>query len=471
MLSSADTLNRRHIIQEEPVSDRPLRTALFVDFDNIYSGLDDLDGVGTANYFATHPMRWLSWIEAGMPGGVGSAALACHERTVLIRRCYLNPRRYSRLRGDFTRAAFTVIDCPPITQQGKTSTDIHMVMDVLDTLDHRTNFDEFIILSGDSDFTPVLLRLRAHDRRTVVVSVGPAAEAYKAAADRVIDGGEFIEHALEYRGKDGVPRADVAAPSARPPENAIHESPSLTVGPSADEDERIMRWLVKTVRTSREPLSFPHVANLLRTTFDGDMAASQYAGHGTFSSLLKDLALDRQGVMSNTSIAPGYLYDPALHVLPVRGNAPVTVLDADSVLQAPEMPDDLASLAGRINSLTGTPFLTTEQYAVAFRAIADELKRNDFSLAGTSKAVRDQASRWGSPVSRAAISFVLQGCSFAGHRFNRGDSADLIGKVFRENVRTLCRDNQLELSVGEEELVDRWILGIVEMPGPLAATV
>ena len=51
----------------------------------------------------------------------------------------------------------------------KTGTDIHMVMDVLDTLEHRTRFDEFIVLSGDADFTPVLLRLRDEMGAALVV--------------------------------------------------------------------------------------------------------------------------------------------------------------------------------------------------------------------------------------------------------------------------------------------------------------
>src|SRR5262249_2598384 len=77
--------------------------------------------------------------------------------------------------------AIEVVDCPPLTSGGKTSADIHMVMDILDTLSHPTRFDEFILLSGDADFTPVLLRLSKHDRRSAILAVGPASVAYKAA--------------------------------------------------------------------------------------------------------------------------------------------------------------------------------------------------------------------------------------------------------------------------------------------------
>lgn len=40
--------------------------------------------------------------------------------------------------------------------EGKTSTDIHMVLDIIDLLQHETHYDEFIVFSADADFTPVL---------------------------------------------------------------------------------------------------------------------------------------------------------------------------------------------------------------------------------------------------------------------------------------------------------------------------
>jgi hypothetical protein len=178
-----------------------IKTALFVDFDNIYLGLKRVDP-DAAERFATEPERWLSWIEMGMPGhGDGDAPAA--ERDVLVRECYLNPRTFYKYRPYFTQSAFEVVDCPALTSQGKTSSDIRMVMGILDALEHRTRFDEFVILSGDADFTPVLLRLRTHDRRTVVLAVGYAARAYKAACDRAITEDTFLEDALGILIDDG----------------------------------------------------------------------------------------------------------------------------------------------------------------------------------------------------------------------------------------------------------------------------
>lgn len=171
-----------------------IRSAMFVDFDNIsitYSSEDQI----LANLFATKPEKWLEWIEKQMPSEhVGDGT----ERRVLVRRCYMNPVVFAQHRPFFTRAGFEVIDCPPLTSRGKTSTDIHMVMDMMDTLDHMTHFDEFIILSGDADFTPVLLRLRKYDRSTSVLAAGYVSPAYKAAADYVIDQETFVREAIGF---------------------------------------------------------------------------------------------------------------------------------------------------------------------------------------------------------------------------------------------------------------------------------
>jgi len=168
-----------------------LRSALFVDFDNIYLGLQREDPVA-AEQFATDPGRWLLWLQDKLPTHNGDG----RRRMILFRRCYLNPSQFGRFRPYFTRSAFEVVDCPPLTSGGKTSADIHMVMDLLDTLSHATRFDEFILLSGDADFTPVLLRLSKHDRRSAVLAIGPASVAYKAACDLLIDQDTFLEDAI-----------------------------------------------------------------------------------------------------------------------------------------------------------------------------------------------------------------------------------------------------------------------------------
>lgn len=241
------------------------RVALFVDFDNIYLGL-----LGTsreaAEAFATRPHVWLEWIKHGMPMEPRRADVpGPRENRVLIRRCYLNPDTFGKYRGYFTRSGFSVVDCPPLTSRGKNSSDIVMVMDILDALRHETHFDRFVIMSADADFTPVLQRLRAHDRRTAVLVSGQAAPAYRAACDRLITEDAFIELALEIAPAPEPQRAPAAAPApaahstvtaVRDPEllaamgRRIYEEASSSGTLSASELPRILREFKEFTPTS-----------------------------------------------------------------------------------------------------------------------------------------------------------------------------------------------------------------------------
>ena len=128
-----------------------------------------------------------------------------NDRRIVMNRCYGNPvpRRNTHdnstdmnsfpfVRHHFLRAGFEVVDCPPLTAQLKNSSDIRMVMDVRDYLTHDTYFDEFIILSGDADFTPVLHRLRAHARRTVIFANDFTAAPYTAISDGEVRESDLI---------------------------------------------------------------------------------------------------------------------------------------------------------------------------------------------------------------------------------------------------------------------------------------
>src|SRR5512146_898274 len=191
----------------------PIKSALFVDFDNIYIGLSKSDPQA-AERFASDPARWLAWLEKGM---LNRSTNQVQPRSILIRRCYPNPDAgFRRYRSFFTSAAFSVIDCPSQTRTGKNSADIYMVMDILDMLNHKTYFDEFIIFSGDSDFMPVLLRLRAYDKRTTTLAVDFMPPAYKASCDLVISEEVFIEEALGISHEDSG-CAGAAANRARVP--------------------------------------------------------------------------------------------------------------------------------------------------------------------------------------------------------------------------------------------------------------
>ena len=94
---------------------------------------------------------------------------------------------FAPFRATFLRAGFEVVDCPLLTPQKKNAADIKLAIDVVDALHGPVHYDEFVIASADSDFTPLLQRLRAADRRTTLLSTFDAVEALTVVADRVVD--------------------------------------------------------------------------------------------------------------------------------------------------------------------------------------------------------------------------------------------------------------------------------------------
>ncbi len=221
------------------MAESPIRTALFVDFDQVYGGLYRIRPEA-AERFATQPDKWLRFFEEGRHVLGSDTEEEATQRVILVRKCYLNPvgsvrnavassyrsgppirdtqDSFSKYRAYFTRAAFSVVDCPPLTSRGKNSADIVMAMDIIDALAHKTHFEEFIILSGDADFTPVLLRLREHDRATTILGDTLVAAAYRAACDNQVWQQDFIEHAMGMSAqapitRDPEDRPDGARPS------------------------------------------------------------------------------------------------------------------------------------------------------------------------------------------------------------------------------------------------------------------
>src|SRR5690349_11630970 len=174
-----------------------VRAALFLDFDNVFSGLFNLDPE-VAVQFAVEPGPWLHRPSTTFaPAG---------SRRWLILRCYLNPSGwvphrdsageparlfFSRYRPSFVRAGFEVIDCPRYGGT-KNAADIRIVVDAIDALAGDTRYDEFVIASGDSDMTPLLQRLRRADRRTMIVSPADAATAFTAIADHTLDSQQVV---------------------------------------------------------------------------------------------------------------------------------------------------------------------------------------------------------------------------------------------------------------------------------------
>src|SRR5690606_25551096 len=182
---------------------------------------------------------------------------------------------FQRFRPAFNRAGFEVIDCPPMTSEGKTSTDIHMVLDIVDLLQHQVHYDEFIVFSADADFTPVLRKLRRWDRRTTVLAVGFPSAAYQASADLLIDQDEFIRAGLGLGGNE--------------PEPAMEVVSAQVSRPTADVVREVGEFIRRLVKDSSREVALSSLASKAAQEVDG-LSAADWAGFGSFRKLLEALS-------------------------------------------------------------------------------------------------------------------------------------------------------------------------------------
>ena len=190
-------------------------SGIFLDFDNVFSSLFK-QSKDAAKEFATDPARWLGAFQ-----GMRGSEVEDTSHNFVIRRCYMNPvgrvgssAPYSNFRQSFVRDGWEVIDTPPLTNQGKTSADTHIVMDVLDSVTRYPHVDEYVIMAADADYTPLVIRLRKHMKTTVVYAAMETSVAYRAACDSIIDERSMLE-ILEH--DDGaIAEASTGIPSGMP---------------------------------------------------------------------------------------------------------------------------------------------------------------------------------------------------------------------------------------------------------------
>ncbi|NKE48190.1 NYN domain-containing protein [Roseomonas frigidaquae] len=314
------------------------RAALYVDFDNVFMALLRWDE-RAAYAFGERPDAWLAWLEGREEDGKPAI------RRTLVRRCYLNPGGYwdfqpgrpvaryratkdlrnrtyfSEFRAAFVQAGFDVVDCPPVAWL-KNSADMKMALDIREALDHRTRFEEFVLLSGDSDFLPALARLRAHDRRITILAQDTAKAAYLAAADQVVGLDEFA-----HEGMGNLPIAQFSATAVAAAPAARAELPR---GESSRADLPALRtqaleWVREALaRSPAGALRLTDIGQALPRAFPA-LRHTDYAGAGSLGALIEE-AQDRRLSLSGPP-ARRWVFDAE------RGTAPE---DSPAEDKAPE---------------------------------------------------------------------------------------------------------------------------------------
>ena len=124
--------------------------ALFCDFENIALGVRD------AKYAQFDMQKVLERLLL--------------KGSIIVKKAYCDWERYKAFKASMHEAAFELIEIPHVRQSGKNSADIRLVVDALDLCYTKAHVDTFVILSGDSDFSPLVSKLRENNK--VVIGVG-----------------------------------------------------------------------------------------------------------------------------------------------------------------------------------------------------------------------------------------------------------------------------------------------------------
>jgi uncharacterized protein (TIGR00288 family) len=125
--------------------------ALFCDFENIALGVRDAK-------FAKFDINRI--IERLLVKG-----------SIVVKKAYCDWERYKDFKATMHEAGFELIDIPHLRQAGKNSADIRMVVDALDLCYTKSHVNSFVIISGDSDFSPLVSKLRENAKTVIGVGV------------------------------------------------------------------------------------------------------------------------------------------------------------------------------------------------------------------------------------------------------------------------------------------------------------
>ena len=91
--------------------------------------------------------------------------------SIVVKKAYCDWERYKTFKAAMHEAAFELIEIPHVRQSGKNSADIRMVVDALDLCYTKSHVDTFVIVSGDSDFSPLVSKLRENNKTVIGVGV------------------------------------------------------------------------------------------------------------------------------------------------------------------------------------------------------------------------------------------------------------------------------------------------------------
>jgi uncharacterized protein (TIGR00288 family) len=114
---------------------------------------------------------------------------------IVVKKAYCDWARYKEFKGSMHEASFELIEIPHVRMSGKNSADIRMVVDALDLCYTKEHVDTFVLITGDSDFSPLVSKLRENNKTVIGVGVkSSTSDLLIANCDEFIYYDDLIKH-------------------------------------------------------------------------------------------------------------------------------------------------------------------------------------------------------------------------------------------------------------------------------------
>ena len=367
-------------------------------------------------------------------------------------------------------------------------------------------------MSADSDFSPVLLRLRRFDRRLMVITPSDASRAYTQIADTVIESDDFVAQALEAHALGGKDAHDqhrlrqlaekledsIARSGGSIQGSLIHvvfsgeadfsesnwygfyslfalvkalvsqnrrlkiveksdeswsvELRDLTVIGSRSPDvlDETDRFIKSQVSHAPQPVPGATLAHSLQQHFP----SLTWFGFPSFGSFITD-SVQRIGLEYTREGSHDVIWDPEHHEPP----PPPDESGKDHLVSSEDA--DLYEFVQRLHRNYYIPPLRSKVYHRIFEVILESVSSQDFFDVNTTlKDVRDRIVTEGYSVSRKAIRFILRGLLYQHVDLEKHQRLNTVhlAKSFRSNISNLVDTSHVKLSPTEKLMIKDWIL-------------
>ena len=204
--------------------------------------------------------------------------------SIVVKKAYCDWDRYKDFKKSMHEASFELIEIPHVRMSGKNSADIRMVVDALDLCYTKEHVDTFVIVSGDSDFSPLVSKLRENNK--IVIGVGvkkSTSDLLMANCDEFILYDDLVRERAKKQGRKKKPVTEAGTT----PKQAAAD-----VGDSTDRKQAAVDLVMETIealfaeRGAEEKIWGSMVKQALKRRSPGFNEA--YYGFRSFGKLLDD---------------------------------------------------------------------------------------------------------------------------------------------------------------------------------------